>query len=216
MGSIKYIVLFVALIFIISLQYSTKQSVDLFDEPTPKQIAPELFSVMGMTCALFNTLLPIATMISITLSGIVFAIGQMLGAEVRARANVYATNLLMGSVIAGTVTVLTPTIVKALIPTLDMSQCAASSSTSGGGITQDDLCKECLDDCSDECEVQCAGISPVESVAIDEIERAWIIDERCYNRCIESCTNSCNELGGPCNPYGSRHGLPVRAEDKLD
>ena len=70
-------------------------------------------------CDLYNflkSILPIAVVVVVILAGIVFALGQVLGAETRARANVWATNLMIGALIAGAVTVLAPAVIDYLIP----------------------------------------------------------------------------------------------------
>ena len=59
-------------------------------------------------CNFFDTILPIGIMLVIVLAGIVFAIGQTMGAETRARANVWATNLMIGAIIGAVVYVLAP------------------------------------------------------------------------------------------------------------
>ena len=65
-------------------------------------------SALTELCNFFDTILPIGIMLVIVLAGIVFAIGQTMGAETRARANVWATNLMIGAIIGAVVYVLAP------------------------------------------------------------------------------------------------------------
>ncbi len=52
-------------------------------------------------------------MLMIVIAGVIYAVGQMMGAETRARANVWATAALVGAVIAILIVVIAP-------PVLDM------------------------------------------------------------------------------------------------
>jgi len=51
-------------------------------------------------CVSLKSLLPVAAMMMLILGGVIYAAGQMLGAETRARANVWATACLTGALIA--------------------------------------------------------------------------------------------------------------------
>ena len=51
-------------------------------------------------CVSLKSLLPVAAMMMLILGGVIYASGQMLGAETRARANVWATACLTGALIA--------------------------------------------------------------------------------------------------------------------
>jgi hypothetical protein len=59
----------------------------------------------GLAC-----LLPVAAMLMIILAGVIYAAGQMMGAETRARANVWATAALTGALIAILIAVVAPTV----------------------------------------------------------------------------------------------------------
>ena len=84
-----------------------------------------LSAALQMLCTLFYQLLPMAVLVIVTLAGVVFAVGQTMGAETRARANVWATNLLIGGLIAGAVIIIVPAVVNYLVPGADLSQCGA-------------------------------------------------------------------------------------------
>src|SRR3989338_5433642 len=61
-------------------------------------------------CRGIMSLLPIAAMLMIVLAGVIYAAGQIMGAETRARANVWATACLTGALIA----VITPPMLNAI------------------------------------------------------------------------------------------------------
>ena len=61
-----------------------------------------LTSVNGAVSALcqgLTSLLPVAAMLMIVIAGVIYAAGQVMGAETRARANVWATAALTGALI---------------------------------------------------------------------------------------------------------------------
>ena len=68
----------------------------------------DISNALTQLCGFFNTILPMGIMVVIVLAGIVFAVGQTMGAETRARANVWATNLIIGAIIGAVVYVLAP------------------------------------------------------------------------------------------------------------
>ncbi len=72
-------------------------------------------SALSMLCVLFYQILPVGVLLAITLAGVIFAIGQTMGAETRARANVWATNLMIGALIAGAVIILAPEVIRILL-----------------------------------------------------------------------------------------------------
>jgi cell shape-determining protein MreD len=55
---------------------------------------------VSQLCTSLKSLLPVAVMMMLILGGVIYAAGQMLGAETRARANVWATACLTGALIA--------------------------------------------------------------------------------------------------------------------
>ena len=50
-------------------------------------------------CSSLKSLLPIASMLMVVVAGVIYAAGQLMGAETRARANVWATAALTGALI---------------------------------------------------------------------------------------------------------------------
>lgn len=59
-----------------------------------------LQDALGTLCTQAKSLLPVVAMLMLIFGGIVYAAGQMLGAETRSRANVWATACLTGALIA--------------------------------------------------------------------------------------------------------------------
>ncbi|MCX8194637.1 MAG: hypothetical protein N3G22_00800 [Candidatus Micrarchaeota archaeon] len=51
-------------------------------------------------CSSLNALLPVVAMLMVLVAGVIYAAGQIMGAETRARANVWATAALTGALIA--------------------------------------------------------------------------------------------------------------------
>ena len=59
-----------------------------------------LVTTSGDLCTELKNFLPIVAMLMIVVAGVIYAAGQMMGAETRARANVWATAALTGALIA--------------------------------------------------------------------------------------------------------------------
>jgi len=67
-------------------------------------------SAINDLCVGLKSMLPIAAMLMIILAGVIYAAGQMMGAETRARANVWATAALTGALIAILIAVVAPAV----------------------------------------------------------------------------------------------------------
>ena len=74
-----------------------------------------LTSALTSLCSLSQTFLGIASMLLIVLAGAIYAIGQILGAETRARATVWATAMLTGAIIGILIYILAPFIIRTLL-----------------------------------------------------------------------------------------------------
>jgi hypothetical protein len=75
-------------------------------------------------CTGLKSMLPVAAMLMIILAGVIYAAGQMMGAETRARANVWATAALTGALIAILIAVVAPAVLGAIYNSTDLStQC---------------------------------------------------------------------------------------------
>ena len=75
-------------------------------------------------CQGLRNLLPIAAMLAIVLAGVIYAAGQMMGAETRARANVWATAALTGALIAILMAVVAPAVLTTIYGTDISTTCA--------------------------------------------------------------------------------------------
>jgi hypothetical protein len=95
----KYLILTILVLNLFSVSYATAG----------------LSSALKALCLMSQTFLGIAVMILIVLAGTIYAIGQILGAETRARAAVWATAMLTGAVIGVIIYVVTPAIVRILL-----------------------------------------------------------------------------------------------------
>ena len=84
-------------------------------------------------CAGISGILPIAAVLAVFASAVIYIIGQFTGAETRARAVVWATTLFIGALIAILVQVVTPTILSGIYGT-QISCSATNSSNSSGGL----------------------------------------------------------------------------------
>jgi hypothetical protein len=65
-------------------------------------------------CSSLRSLLPVAAMLMIIVAGVIYASGQIMGAETRARANVWATAALTGALIAILIVVVAPPVLNAI------------------------------------------------------------------------------------------------------
>ena len=76
---------------------------------------PGLTQALTQLCQMSQTFLGLVAMVLIVLAGAIYAIGQILGAETRARAAVWATAMLTGAVIGIIIYIVTPYIVSTLL-----------------------------------------------------------------------------------------------------
>jgi hypothetical protein len=73
-------------------------------------------SAMTDLCKGLTQMLPVAAMLMIVLAGVIYAAGQMMGAETRARANVWATAALTGALMAILISVVAPSVLSTIYP----------------------------------------------------------------------------------------------------
>ncbi len=76
-----------------------------------------LQAAMAQLCTDARTLLAAGAMILIVLAAAVYAIGQVVGAETRARASVWATSMLVGAVIGIVIYLIVPALIQTLMGT---------------------------------------------------------------------------------------------------
>ena len=97
----------------------------------------ELADALSQLCHAATTFLAASIMIMIILSAAVYAIGQIMGAETRARASVWATAMLTGAIIAVIIYFLTPLILQTLLQgsgiTIDPNDPCNFQGGGGGG-----------------------------------------------------------------------------------
>ena len=80
-----------------------------------------LSSALISLCQIAKTFLGVAALVLIVLAGAVYAIGQIMGAETRARASVWATAMLTGAIIGAIIYIIAPIIVQVIIGTDTMT-----------------------------------------------------------------------------------------------
>ncbi|MEM2908688.1 MAG: hypothetical protein QW171_00850 [Candidatus Bilamarchaeaceae archaeon] len=74
-----------------------------------------IISAMQGLCRLVQSFLGIAAVLLVVLAGVTYAIGQMMGAETRARAAVWATSMLTGAVIGIVIYLIAPYVIALLM-----------------------------------------------------------------------------------------------------
>jgi len=80
-------------------------------------------TALNSLCTGIHSLLPVAAMLMIVLAGVIYAAGQIMGAETRARANVWATACLTGALIAVLIAVIAPAVLQAVYGANGTIQC---------------------------------------------------------------------------------------------
>ena len=80
-------------------------------------------------CQLMLSLLPVVVLMMILAAAVIYAIGQLLGAETRARASVWATAMLTGAIIAVILTVVMPWALQNLYPEGNFTTACGTPST---------------------------------------------------------------------------------------
>lgn len=99
---------------------------------------PVVGGVMGAVsslCGGISTMVPVVAMLMTVVGGVVYASGQMMGAETRARANVWATAALVGAVTMMLIIAITPPVLKAIYPDL-RGDCSYVCAGGGSGISR--------------------------------------------------------------------------------
>lgn len=69
-----------------------------------------LLQALKDLCSSLRTLVPVAAMLMVLFASVIYATGQMMGAETRARANVWATSALTGALIGILISVVAPAV----------------------------------------------------------------------------------------------------------
>jgi len=71
-------------------------------------------AAMSDLCTGVKTLIPVASMLMLVIAAVIYAAGQMMGAETRARANVWATAALVGALIGVLIVAIAPAVIGAI------------------------------------------------------------------------------------------------------
>ena len=79
---------------------------------TSVTILGTLQDAVSSLCTQAKSLLPVTAMLMLIMGGVIYAAGQLLGAETRARANVWATACLTGALIAILMVVVAPPVLQ--------------------------------------------------------------------------------------------------------
>jgi len=77
--------------------------------------ASNINSALSEFCNIATTVLAAAIVVLIIMAAVIYAIGQVLGAETRARASVWATAMLTGAIIGAVIYIVTPFILSTLL-----------------------------------------------------------------------------------------------------
>ncbi len=80
-------------------------------------------TALSSLCTTAQSLLGVAAVLLIILGAVVYAAGQMLGAETRARASVWATNMFIGAIIGILIYIVVPYIINILAPSTGGTGC---------------------------------------------------------------------------------------------
>jgi hypothetical protein len=69
-----------------------------------------LYQALSELCKQIQQLIPVAAMLLVVCAAVIYALGQMFGAETRARATVWATSCLTGAVIGVLIASIAPSV----------------------------------------------------------------------------------------------------------
>ncbi len=83
----------------------------------------KLKDALSELCQGLSQLVPVAAMLMVLLASVIYATGQMMGAETRARANVWATSALTGALIGILISVIAPTVLQTIAGGTNTIQC---------------------------------------------------------------------------------------------
>ena len=167
-----YITLFLVLVLLISPVFAEEAPVDV------------LGNIQIAMCELLDTargVVNIVIIMMIILAAITYAGGQVMGAETRAKATVWATTMVVGAIVAVLINVLLPQILVTIAgDEFDPDACGVGS---GGGGSQAQQTETDYSECINGCNSQCA----------DRYDKHQDMDIllACRQSCIEYCTKRC-------------------------
>ena len=76
--------------------------------------ANTVYTAINDFCRDLKALLPVAAMLMVVVAGVIYAAGQIMGAETRARANVWATSALVGALMGLLIYAIAPTVLQTI------------------------------------------------------------------------------------------------------
>ena len=82
-----------------------------------------LQNAVSQLCISLKSMIPVVAMMMLVLAGVIYAAGQILGAETRARANVWATSALTGAIIGILISVIAPSVLQIIAGGTNTIQC---------------------------------------------------------------------------------------------
>ena len=91
-----------------------------FATPPPTS---RLKDALSELCTGLSQLVPVAAMLMVLLASVIYATGQMMGAETRARANVLATSALTGALIGILISVIAPAVLQTIAGSTNPIKC---------------------------------------------------------------------------------------------
>ena len=106
----KYLLIFVLFVNVMGIAFAAGTTT-----PPPGQAS--IIATMKNLCDTARSLLAVGAMLLIILAAAVYAIGQIVGAETRARASVWATAMITGAVIGIVIYLVVPGLIKLMMPT---------------------------------------------------------------------------------------------------
>ena len=77
--------------------------------------APTIKTTLVGLCTSVKEFLGVAMVLMVLLAAVTYAVGQVMGAETRARATVWATSMMIGAIIGALIYIITPYIINTLI-----------------------------------------------------------------------------------------------------
>ncbi len=93
--------------------------------------ATSIGTALSGLCTQVQQFLGVALVLMILLAAVTYAVGQIMGAETRARATVWATAMLTGAVIGAIIYVITPYIISQIAPTSGVTTAGACPTGTG-------------------------------------------------------------------------------------
>jgi hypothetical protein len=189
----------------------------LFLSATAFAMLGNLFSGISQLCSGITGVLPVVSMLMIVFAAVVYAAGQIMGAETRARANVWATTSLTGAVLGVMIVSVAPALLTQLYgPSIS----CGGSGGSGGACGAGPACSASQTCCAGTCVNNCGPFSaccppswcadPVSgacaAIAAQPNGASCTANSQCLsNNCCcvgvcgpGTCASSCGGCGSPC------------------